>query len=41
LNGYVEKILLKSGGSREELLSRVREELDNCAAPRNLTPAKQ
>jgi CheY-like chemotaxis protein len=41
LNGYVEKILLKSGGSREELLNRVREELDNCAAPRNLTPAKQ
>jgi CheY-like chemotaxis protein len=34
LNGYVEKILLKAGGSREELLNRVREELDHCAAPR-------
>lgn len=34
LNGYVETILHKAGGSRDELLARVREELDNCLAPR-------
>ncbi len=39
LNGFVETILHKAGGSREELLSRVREELDNFAAPR-LLPAQ-
>lgn len=37
LSGYVETILHKAGGSREELLNRVRDELDNFAAPRLLT----
>jgi signal transduction histidine kinase/CheY-like chemotaxis protein len=34
LSGYVETILHKAGGSREELLSRVRDELENFSAPR-------
>ncbi len=36
LSGYVETILHKVGGSREELLNRVRNELDNFATPRLL-----
>jgi CheY-like chemotaxis protein len=36
LNGFVETILHKAGGSREELLGRVLDELDHFAAPRLL-----
>ncbi len=36
LSGYVETILHKAGGSRDELLERVRNELDNFATPRLL-----
>jgi len=35
LNGYVEKIVLKVGAPKNELLNRVREVLNNCAAPRH------
>lgn len=34
LNGYVEKVLLKAGDSREALLHQLRDLLDGCAAPR-------
>ena len=34
LSGYVETILQKSGDSREKLLHRVRDLLDDCAVPR-------
>ena len=34
LNGYVETIVQKAGCTRGELLERVKDALDNCAAPR-------
>jgi signal transduction histidine kinase/CheY-like chemotaxis protein len=40
LNGYVETILRKSGDTRPQLLERVRELLDDCRAPRDVTLPK-
>ena len=37
LNGYVERVLQKAGGSHEALLHQLRDLLDDCAAPRATT----
>ncbi len=38
LNGYVQKVLQKTGQSREELMRQVRDLVAKCAVPQNAAP---